>query len=224
MKKKILLIIVLTSFLILIGCSNQKSNLYGENFKKDYEALNGKVNKMGKEHRTVTIDEDNPFEQITASQLLEKIENKETFYIYFGDKLCPWCRSVIEKAVEVAKNRGINKIYYVAIWDDEGNEIVRDKYELKDGELEKTVEGCKEYSKFLKYFDKVLKDYELTDEEGNKVSTGEKRIYAPNFIYVKDGKAIRLTTGISDKQEDPREELTEEILEDEEELFEEFFK
>lgn len=220
--KKLLLVAVLA--LLLVGCSKVEDNRYAEAFKKDYESLNGKVNKMGKEHRTVTIDEDNPFEEITASELLEKIENKETFYVYFGDKLCPWCRSVIEKAIEVADEKDIDKIYYVAIWDDEGNEIVRDKYELVDGKLEKTIEGCKEYSKFLKYFDKVLRDYNVKDEDGNEISTGEKRIYAPNFIYVKNGKAIRLTTGISDKQQDSREELSKEILEDEEELFEEFFK
>ena len=221
MKKYIILVFALV--LLLVGC-NKTDNKYAEAFKKDYESLNGEVNKMGKEHRTVNIDSDNPFEEITASELLEKIENKETFYVYFGDKLCPWCRSVIEKAIEVADEKDIDKIYYVAIWDDEGNEIVRDKYELVDGKLEKTIEGCKEYSKLLKYFDKVLKDYNVKDEDGNEISTGEKRIYAPNFIYVKDGKTIRLTTGISEKQQDSREELTKEILEDEEELFEEFFK
>ena len=33
-------------------------------------------------------------------------------------------------------------------------------------------------------FDSVLSDYTITDSEGNKVATGEKRIYAPNYIYV----------------------------------------
>ena len=60
------------------------------------------------------------------------------------------------------------------------------------------------------------------EEEGYGVE-GEKRIYAPNYIYVSEGKAIRMTTGISDKQTDSREELTDEILDDEEKLFSEFF-
>ena len=222
MRKKIVFIFALAIMLVLTGCT--PTNKSALKFKEDYESLNGTTSKSGKEHRLLTINEDNPFEKITTKELLEKIENDETFYVYFGDKLCPWCRSVIEKAIEVANKKNIDKIYYVAIWDDEGTEIVRDKYELKDGELVKTIEGCSEYPKFLEYFDALLSDYNLTDSEGNKISTGEKRIYAPNFIYVENGESVRLTEGISEKQKDSREELTKEILEDEEELFEEFFK
>ena len=220
MKKNLIFILTLICVLVLTGCKNNR----GLAFKEDYESMNGKTNASGKVHRTVSIDSNNPFEQITPEELLNKLQSKETFYVYFGDKLCPWCRSVIEKAIEVANNKNIEKIYYVAIWDDEGKEIVRDKYELQDGKIIKTIEGCKEYSKLLEYFDNVLSDYNLTDTNENKVSTGEKRIYAPNFIYVENGTSIRLTTGISEKQNDSRETLTNEILEDEEELFDEFFK
>lgn len=220
MKKRLVFILTLVFVLILTGCTSNS----GKEFKEEYESLNGLTNKNGKEHRTLNIDSDNPFEKITAKELVEKIEDEETFYVYFGDKLCPWCRSVIGKAIEVAKNKDIDKIYYVAIWDDEGTEILRDKYELKDGELEKTIEGTEEYKKFLEYFDNVLSEYNLTDSEGNKISTGEKRIYAPNFIYVENGETVRLVTGISEKQTDSRDELTEEILKDEEDAFNKFFK
>ena len=223
MKKRIIVFLSLIVLLLVTGC-NLDIKLESENFKLDYESLNGTTNKNGKEHRSVSIDINNPFEQITPDELLAKIEGGETFYVYFGDKLCPWCRSVIEKAIEVANKKRIDKIYYVAIWDSEGNEIVRDKYELQDGILVKTIEGTKEYEKFLMYFDDLLSEYNLTDSQGNKVYTGEKRIFAPNFIYVEEGKAIRLTTGISDNQKDSREELNDDILKDEEELFEEFFK
>ena len=57
----------------------------------------------------------------------------------------------------------------------------------------------------------------------SEVKVGEKRIYAPNFIYVNNGKAVKMTEGISDKQKDAFEELSDEILEDEEKLFNEFF-
>lgn len=225
MNKKLLFVIAIVCLLVFTGCSNKNNNnKYALDFKEEYESLNGKTNKSGKEHRKVSIDTNNPFEKITASELLKKLENKETFYVYFGDKLCPWCRSVIEKAIEVANKNNIDKIYYVAIWDDEGNEILRDKYELKDDEIVKVNEGIEEYQELLKYFKSVLSDYTLNDSDGNKIGVGEKRIYAPNFIYVEDGKAIRITEGISSLQKDSREELTDEILNDEEELFEEFFK
>ena len=64
----------------------------------------------------------------------------------------------------------------------------------------------------------------VKDTEGNKISTEEKRIFAPNYIYVEKGVAKRITTGTSEKQTDSREELTKEILEDEEKLFNDFFK
>ena len=221
MKKNILFISILVFVLLLTGCTSNKDAL---KFKEEYESLNGQTSKSGKEHRTLDIDEDNPFIYITASDLIEKIENEETFYVYFGDKLCPWCRSVIEKAIEIANKKGINKIYYIPIWDDDGNEILRDKYELKDGKAKKVSDGIEEYEELLEYFEDVLSDYNLTDEDGNKVEVGEKRIYAPNFIYVKDGETKKLVTGISESQKDSREKLSKEILKDEEEAFNKFFK
>ena len=176
MKKRILtLTILIITLLGLTACDNKKINESATKFKEEYESLNGKTNSNGKVHRTLIIDENNPYEKVSASDILKKLENKETFYVYFGDKLCPWCRSVIEKSIEIANKNNINKIYYVNIWDDEGNEVLRDKYT------------------------------------------------APNFIYIKNGKPIKITEGISDKQKDSREELTDEILNDEEELFSEFF-
>ena len=125
--------------------------------------------------------------------------------------------------LEVAKENEVKEIYYIDIWDDEGTEILRDKYEIIDGKLTKTLEGTKEYYKLLDAFDSVLRDYTLTDSNDNIVEVGEKRIYAPNFFFIKDGKVVRMISGKSDKQTDSREELTEEMLADEEEQFNELF-
>ena len=220
MRKYLLLFLVV--IVLVCGCTKAKNN-YALEFKEEYESVNGKVSKSGKKHRILSIDKDNPFEKVDASKIVEMIENKETFYVYFGDKLCPWCRSVIEMSISVAKEKGIKKIYYVSIWDDDGKEILRDKYEIKDGSLVLASEGSEEYQSLLKYFDNVLSNYVLYDGE-EKFEVGEKRIYAPNFIYVNEGESIRLEEGISDKQTDSREELTDEILKDEEKLFNEFFK
>ena len=224
--KKILLLTILC---ILVGgitaCTNKKEdiNKNAVEFKKEYELLNGKTNASGKEHRTVSISDDNPYIKVTQKDIVEKIENNETFYLYVGDSLCPWCRSVIEKSIEVAKTFNVDKIYYIDIWDDEGNEILRDKYELQDGKAVKISDGTEYYEKLLLYFDSVLSEYTLTTEEGENIKIGEKRIYAPNFFYIKKGKVNKITDGISEKQKDSREKLTEEILKDEEKLFNEFF-
>ena len=233
MKKKLLfLLLLLVSVLTLAGCGEKKNTegtrkptASSKAFKNDYESLNGKENKNGKVHRTVSIPEANPMQEISATELLAKIDNGETFYVYFGSTLCPWCRSCIEKAIEVANKKNIQTIYYIDIWDEEGNEILRDKYELnKKNKPVKTMEGAPEYARFLEIFDEYLSDYTLTDSKGNKVSTGEKRIYAPNYFYVENGKVQRKVEGYSEKQTDSREELTSEMLKDEEKIFNEFFK
>jgi len=221
MKKVVRVLVVLFVVLMICSCATAAS----KEFKKEYEALNGQVNKSGKEHRSITIDKDNPFEKVSAKEILEKIDNKETFFVYFGDELCPWCRSVIEKAIEVAKKNKVKKIYYVKIWDKDGNEVLRSKYSLTDdNNIETVFEGTKEYHELLNHFDSLLSDYTLTDKDGNKVQTNEKRIYAPNFIYVENGVAKKLEEGISSKQTESRMELTDEMLKDEEELFNAFFK
>ncbi len=225
-KKSILSFLLVLVILLVVGCGNEKNDNkeFAIAFKKDYESMNEKVNSRGVMHRSIKIDENNKFKEISQEELIKKLENKESFYIYFGSTLCPWCRSVIEMADKISRENDIDVIYYLDIWDDEGNEIFRDKYVLNSkNEVELSSEGTKAYKMVLERFDEYLSDYILTDQSGNKINVGEKRVYAPNFVYVLNGKAIRLVTGISDKQSDSREELTEEILNDEEEVFNKFF-
>ena len=60
----------------------------------------------------------------------------------------------------------------------------------------------------------VLSDYNLKNEDGEEISTGEKRIYAPNVVAVVNGKAEKMTEGISEKLVDPYSKLTEEMLDE----------
>ena len=123
------------------------------------------------------------------------------------------------------KSKNISTIYYVNIWEGDHQEILRDTYQLNDSlEKELVQEGDKNYPKLLEAFDKVLGEYTLKDKDGNTVSVGEKRIFAPNFIYVKKGKGTRLVDGISSHQDSSTAVLTKEILADEEKIFTAFFK
>ena len=223
MKNKLYLVIFLMTFLMLLTACDKKIN-YALEFKNEYESLNGVVNKNGKEHRTISISKENPYIKVTPNEIVEMISNKDTFYLYVGDALCPWCRSVLEKSIEVAKDYGINKIYYIDIWDDEGNEILRDKYEFQNENIVKVIDGTESYYKLLEYFDSVLSEYTLTNKNGDKVLVGEKRIYAPNFFYIKNGSVVKMIDGISEKQTDSREELTEEMLRDQEKEFKLLFE
>ena len=71
-------------------------------FKEEYESLNGKKYK-NKKIRDVKIEKDNPFVYKTAEEIVDLIENGESFIVYFGFSKCPWCRSMIETFIKTAK-------------------------------------------------------------------------------------------------------------------------
>jgi len=221
MKKKILLLLVI-GLLFITGCAKDDSS-DSNWFKEEYESVNGMKNSKGVAYRNVSIDEDNPMVLSSLEEVVSMIENKETFYLYFGDKYCPWCRLVVESAIKEAKEANISKIYYIDIWDDDINEVVRDKYVVEDGEVKLSIKASDEYYKLLDYFDDFLSDYTLTGEDGEKISVGEKRIYAPNYMYIEDGKIKKLEVGYPLSVDDPYTDLTSELKEEEEKLFQEFF-
>jgi len=227
MKKKLFIFILIFFILFFVsGCTKKSdSKTDAAKFKEEYESLNNeKTSYSDENYRTLSISSNNPFVYSDATEIIDLIDNNETFYVYFGSSYCPWCRSVIEKAIEVANKNNIKKIYYVDIWDGFHNEILRDTYSLNDSsELVKEKDGTDEYYELLEKFDNVLDDYTLNDSDNNIINVGEKRIFAPDFIYVKNGKAKRITTGTSDNQKESGSKLTKRILKDEEDKFKEFF-
>ena len=221
-----LVVIAIASVLFInVTKDDKKDNSSALEFKKEYEALNGKMARYNKPHRTLNIDEDNPYVKITPAEVIKKLENKEKFYLYVGDPLCPWCRSVIEQSIKSAKENAIDTIYYIDFWDDENNEILRDVYELKDGEIVKTHEETKEYKKMLELCpDKIgLRNYTVEDEDGNEVEVNSKRFFGPTFLYAENGKFKKYTDARSELQKSPLEDLTDEIKADQAEKFDELF-
>lgn len=239
MKKKVTILLFLLCMFTLVGCNSSKIrednrkakeeeqrrkeeakqqkekkeenkvNSDALKFKEEYESLNGKKNSNGKEYRKLEIDEENVFVYASAGDIVKAVENKETFLVYFGFKSCPWCRSILPTLISVAKDKGVDKIYYVDIED------IRDIKELGKKDKVKTAkEGTKNYYKLLDLLSDVLSDYTLTNKKDEEIKTGEKRIYAPNVVAVVDGEAEELTTGISNKQKDAYSEITDEIKKD----------
>lgn len=220
MKKRVVLLLLLAFTLIgIVGCGKNDAI----KFKEEYESFNDKSNDYFK-YRNLSIDENNPFVFATDKEIVEKLENKETFIAYFGDPQCPWCRSVIEQAIKSAKANGIDKIYYVRFWDGFHEELIRDVYELDENNNPVLKQaGSESYPKLLEYLDDVLNEYTLKDKDGKAINVNEKRIFLPNFIAVTSGEAKELVEGISEKQTEFNGELTEEILNDEQTIFNDFF-
>ena len=208
MKKILILLIIFTSVFIITGCSDkQKEITDAEKFKEEYESVNGKEI-YEKKARKISISKNNPFIYKNAKDIVEMMEQDETFLVYFGFNTCPWCRSVIEELIHVAEDNKIEKIYYVDVKD------IRDIKEVNEkGKIETTKEGTKAYYELLEKMDSVLDDYTLTNDD-EEISANEKRIYAPNVVAVVNGKAKEMSTGTPDSLKDPYQELTEEIRKD----------
>ena len=192
-------------------------------FKESYESLNGTVNASGKEHRTITIPDNNPFVCSDIDTAIAKMDAGESFYLYVGDPKCPWCRAIIETACAKAEEYGIKEILTINIWDEAGNEVLRDKYELKDGTPVCVNEGLAGYAELLKRADAFLDEYTVKDEAEQEVSVGEKRIFAPTYFRIENGAVVRMTTGIPEELSDPRSKLTQAQLQEMASDFDRFF-
>ena len=178
-------------------------------FKTEYESLNDQEVSEGKKYRSVEISDNNPIKYATANDIANKIDNNESFIVYFGFDTCPWCRSIVEELVNTAMANNVSTIYYVDV------KNIRDAYTLNENnEAVRTTEGTEGYYKLLEKLNNVLSDYAPLTVENKKnkkktetVPVNEKRIYAPNVVLVKDGKAVLLTTGIPDTFKDPYAEI-----------------
>ena len=207
---KLFMIIVTVLAAIVLVLNIQKvitnnSQTDGIKFKEEYEKLNGKKNDQGKKYREITIDSKNKIVYKTTEEVLELIDKKKSFVLYFGFDTCPWCRSVVPTLASISKELN-QEVYYIDVKD------IRDTFELDDDNKPKLVKkGSKDYSKLLEKLEPVLEDYTLTDSDNNEIKVGEKRIYAPSIVSVIDGKAKELTTGISEKQTDGYMKLTKEM-------------
>ena len=76
-----------------------------------------------------------------------------------------------------------------------------DKVDIKE-------EGTTGYYKLLKLLDSVLEPYYLTNENGEKVDTQEKRLMAPTVVGFKNGIITEIHVGTVESQESGYDDLT----------------
>ncbi|MDD5888866.1 MAG: thioredoxin family protein [bacterium] len=151
-------------------------------FKEEYESLNNTTRESdGAKYNNVTIPKDNPITYIDSAKAVDIIKNKKAI-IYIGAAWCPWCRNAVPVMLDAAKDLQIDTIYYLNLDDEKSN------YKIEDGTLVETNHGTKSYYDLLDILKEHLRDYILTDDDGNEYDTQEKRIYMPYVITVKNGK------------------------------------
>jgi predicted bacteriocin transport accessory protein len=126
-KNKILLLsILILSIFCITGCKKNEDLRKDEvKFKEEYESLNKTTAKDGNLYRTITISEKNPIVYTSTDELIESINKKESFIVFFGDSTSSWCRSVTPYMIDQANTQGIDKIYYISLEQKEDKEGVK---------------------------------------------------------------------------------------------------
>lgn len=104
--------------------------------------------------------ENNIYYYATYDEIVEVL-TKGTGIVFFGFPACPYCQAYVPVLDEVARERDVQKIYYLNI------------KEMRKQETD-------EYKKLVE----ILSDYLEVDENG------VKRIYVPDAYFVKDGKIV----------------------------------
>ena len=180
MKKIIYIIFVFALVFIVSGCGKTDS----VKFKKEYENLNGKIASSDNKYQDISIPKKNPIKYATAEEIIDLIKNGSGV-IYFGFPECPWCRMAVPALLESAEKIGIEEILYMNMTDE------RDTLSIdKNGDIITEKKGTVGYKKLLEALEEYLDDYNVNDKDGNSIFTGEKRIYVPLVIFVRNGKII----------------------------------
>lgn len=137
----LLLIASLVVYFVFIKKDNNTDNI---KFSKEY----------------TSVSKDNVFVYRSKDEIINILEHGIGI-VYLGYPECPWCMAYVPLLNEIAKNEGIEKIYYYNIREDRKNN-----------------------TKFYQKVVSILNDYLNYDEEG------KKRIFVPNVTFVKEGKII----------------------------------
>ena len=183
MKDKKIIALLGVIIVILIGIV---IFLVVKNGKRD-TVVNEKSDAVKFAEEYTEIDDDNVFVYSDVDEIIDILESG-TGVVYLGFPECKWCQRYVIYLNEVAKSRGIDKIYYYNIRQDRND-------------------NSENYLKIVE----LIKDYLQVDDEGNP------RIYVPAIIFMSDGKIIGFDdeTSLDTKGLDsPDEYWTEEEIND----------
>ena len=148
--KKYLILIITVIVILLVG------GILFFVFKEDDTETD--AIKFAKEY--TLVGEDNVFVYRNAEEVIKLLKNG-TGVVYLGFPECPWCQTYSKYLNEVAKEVGVDKIYYYDILEDRANNT--DVY---------------------KEIVSLLGDNLQYDEEGNH------RVYVPNVSFHVNGEIV----------------------------------
>jgi len=176
-------LLLVVSIIIAIALFNA-NNTDAAKFKKEYESYNSKVAYKDLKYQDLDIPKKNKVKYATLKEAVDIIKDG-TGLIYFGYPNCPWCRGMLPALLDVVDCSCLENLYYVDMTG------LRDTYEVnEDGNIVLKEKASDEYYELLKVLDGHLLDYTITDKNGIEHSAGEKRIYVPLVVGVKDGTVV----------------------------------
>lgn len=219
MKKKVIIIVLLMALLSIAGFSiynNYKNKNYKESttdaikFMIEYENLNNKLKADGiNKHTEINIIEENVIKYSNYNEIVSVLDSG-TGVIYFGYPECPWCRNAAPELVKVAKETGLETIYYF------NDMSIRDQKSLDDnGNVIVDKEGTDEYYNLLTRLSDYLGSYKGLNDETIK------RLYVPTVVFVKEGNIVGVHIGTVESQTDPSILLNDEQREELQQIYRE---
>ena len=170
-----LIICLLVGILILLFIINNETD--SKKFKEEYSYLE--------------LDNKNPFIYKSASDIVELINNKDTFLVYFGYANNDKVKELLPIMINAIEDEDVAVVYYVDIGNIRNEMIIDEK-------IAQTIKmGTAGYYDLLEILEDLLPDYTLLNEKGKKVIVG-KRIEAPTLLAISSGKPVKLTSGDED--------------------------
>lgn len=170
--------------------ASDKITIDNENFKREYEELNGKINN-DKIYPEVKINTDVNIVYKTEDEIVDIIKDG-TGVIYFGYPSCPWCRNAVPVLLDALGESSLEEVYYLDVKD------IRDTKILDaNGKIITKKNGTSGYYKIVEVLYDYLDIYDGLNDD--KI----KRLYVPSVVFVKNGTVVLMHTDTVLSQKDP---------------------
>jgi thiol-disulfide isomerase/thioredoxin len=156
--KKNIFLIIIVSLIVLLTVGIGMGLLLKHNDAKAPSGVETDATRFSREY--TQVGQDNVFVYRSATQIVDILRGG-TGVVFLGFPSCPWCQAYVPMLNDVAKEVGIEKIFYLNIQEDRAN-------------------NSPEYQAIVE----ILKDHLDLDNEG------KPRVFVPDVTVVDHGKII----------------------------------
>jgi len=182
--RKLLITMMICFMTLLCACASQKTQITGT--KSDMSGYEG------------FTDTEHVFYDMTVAGMLEYMDAKESFAVYFGFDNCPWCLDAMPVLNEAAK-----------------------EYEAEVGYIDTRKNPAWQKNVDIDDYDKLVErigNYFTYDNDGNR------HLYTPAVVFIKDGEVVLYHEGTVESHNARERSMTDEEIEELKEIYREGFE